>query len=256
MTLEWILGWWNLIFIAPFVVALLYLGVTTISGIGMGDSADLHTDVDADADAHVAVDADADTDVDGDVDADTDAHADVHGDHDSHAVGEQSFYALALSWLGVGRVPLSLLLIVFMLIWGVAGFVTNAMMVPRSGWDAGKISLPLALVCSVLVTRSVVMLMGRYMPLNETSAQPRRALVGRVGEALFTIDQSFGMAILRDANASLQQVACRVGQGVEPIEKGRVVKLVAYNANEKFFFVADVDRANSSNSSQSPSPGR
>src|SRR5258706_9607371 len=107
MTLQWILGWWNLIFVAPFAVALLYLGVYTLSGVGFGDAdADAHGDFDADADADADVDADAG--VDADADADADADGDAHGDAETPG-GHPSFHMMALSWMGVGRVPLSLL---------------------------------------------------------------------------------------------------------------------------------------------------
>lgn len=242
MTLEWLLGWWNLIFVAPFVVALLYLGVTTLSGIGMGD-ADVHTDVDADADAHVEagdahVDVDADADADADVDADADS--DVHADHDADAHGS-SFHAMALSWLGVGRIPISLIIIVLLLTWGVAGFVTNAARHPASGWSAARLAVPVAAIASLLITRAIVLFMGRFVPLNQTFARPRRQLVGSVGEAVYRIDETFGMAAVRDEQGDLHQVSCRVGPGVTPIEKGRRAKLVAYDAGEQMFFVAPVD---------------
>ena len=32
MTLQWLLSWWNLIFVLPFGLALLYLGLYTVSG--------------------------------------------------------------------------------------------------------------------------------------------------------------------------------------------------------------------------------
>ena len=52
MTLEWLLGWWNLVFVAPFFVALLYLGVYTLTGVGGGDAdADAEADADADVDS-------------------------------------------------------------------------------------------------------------------------------------------------------------------------------------------------------------
>ncbi len=37
MTIQWILDWSSLVFVAPFAVALLYLGLMTLSGIGLGD---------------------------------------------------------------------------------------------------------------------------------------------------------------------------------------------------------------------------
>jgi hypothetical protein len=239
MTLQWILGWWNLIFVAPFAVALTYLAAVVLTGVGMGD-----TDVDADADADVDADVDADADAHADVheDADADADADGHDadgdtDHDSHT----SMASAALAWLGIGRVPVSLLVIVLVLTWGAAGFLTNMWLRPRVEWAAARYSLPVAAPVSVFVTRAVVMLIGRYVPLNQNLALRRRDHVGEVGQALYGIDEKFGLVVVRDERGDLKQLPCRVAAGVEPIARGARVKLVAYRAADQTFFVRKVD---------------
>src|SRR5436190_5101104 len=99
MTLQWILGWWNLIFVAPFAVALLYLGVYTLSGVGFGDAdADGHLDADADADGHLDADSDGHIDADADAHLDHDTDADADHDADADSQGQPSFHAMALSW--------------------------------------------------------------------------------------------------------------------------------------------------------------
>ena len=65
MSVQWLVNWWNLIFLLPFSLALLYLGLYTVSGITFGDA-------DADGDLDVDSDFDADGDIDHDVDADGD----------------------------------------------------------------------------------------------------------------------------------------------------------------------------------------
>jgi hypothetical protein len=249
MTLQWILGWWNLIFMAPFAVALLYLGVYTLTGVGIGDAdADAHGDFDPDADADVDADVDAEAHFDADSDAhiDADPDGDADADHDAHgegnpSSGHSSFHMMALSWLGVGRVPLTLIVIVLLLTWGSAGFVASALLRPREGWEAARLSLPVALVVSVFITRAVVLFMGRFVPLNETYAVRRGELVGCVGEAIYGINESFGMAMVRDGRGDLHQVTCRVGAGIEPVEKGAKVKLVAYGPRDRTFFVRRAD---------------
>ena len=96
MTLQWIVGWWNLVFIAPFAVAIVYLLAALLTGVGMGEA-------DADHDADAGADSDADQDVHADQDADADTHADGSGAATGASGG-------ALAWLGVGRVPVSLAL--------------------------------------------------------------------------------------------------------------------------------------------------
>jgi membrane protein implicated in regulation of membrane protease activity len=253
MTLQWILGWWNLIFLAPFAVALVYLFACTLSGVGIGDGdADAHGDVDADADAdihgdlHHDVDADADADAHADVHADADGHdadgdgeSDAEGDgSDSHDTSHTPAHAVALAWLGVGRVPLSLIALVLLLTWGAAGFVTNAILRPHTDWQAARVSLPVALLTSLLITRSMVLLIARFVPLNQNLALRRSDLVGEVGQALYGIDEKFGLVAVRDERGDLKQLPCRVAAGVEPIPRGARVKLIAYRATENVFFVS------------------
>jgi membrane protein implicated in regulation of membrane protease activity len=243
MNLPWMLGWWNLIFVAPFGVAMLYLFVCTLSGVGMGDAdADADVDADVDADADADLDADADADVHGDLDG-HDADADGDGDADAHDGESEQVPAhlAALAWLGVGRVPLSLVALVLVLTWGAAGFLTNAVLRPHTGFAAARISIPVAVLASLLVTRSLVLLVARFIPLNQNLALRQSDHVGEVGRALYAIDEKFGLVAVRDERGDLKQLPCRVASGVEPIPRGAKVKLVAYRANERFFFVRQLD---------------
>jgi len=71
--------------------------------------------------------------------------------------------------------------------------------------------LPVALGMSLFVTRAVVMFMGRFVPLNETFAKRRGELVGCVGEAVFGINEAFGMALLEAQASALPVVAGNTG---------------------------------------------
>jgi membrane protein implicated in regulation of membrane protease activity len=249
MTTDWIFGWWNLVFIAPFAVALIYLGVYAGSGLTFGDAdtdsdadvdhdADIDADADVDADADADVDAEHDIDADHDVDADHDADTDTDADGDSETAGGQSSSILAaLSWLGVGRVPLSIILMVLLLSWGAIGFAVNVICQPQvsQAWRAALFSLPLALIGSVAVTSGVSGLVVRYVPLHESSARRRHELLGCVGEAVFAIDESSGVVAVRDEDGNLFQVSGRVAQDAAPIPKGSRVKLVSYRAAGNVF---------------------
>jgi len=254
MTMQWLMGWWNLIFLAPFFVALLYLGVYTLTGIGSGDSeATGHGDGGHGDGDSAEADADADAD-----DGGSDLHMGTgagggHGGDSAHPHGErggegkaaptsgQGVLGMALTWLGVGRVPISLILIVMMLTWGAAGFISNSLLRPATDWNAAAISLPVAAIIMLLVSKTIVMAMVRFVPLNESYAQKKREMVGSMGEALYPITQSFGMVGVRGERGDWRQVPCRVGEGVETIAKGSRVRLVAYSAADGMFYVAAVD---------------
>jgi membrane protein implicated in regulation of membrane protease activity len=241
MNAQWLLNWWNLIFLLPFGLALLYLGLYTVSGITFGDA-----DVDADADLDTDADLDADTDLDHDLDAghDLDADHDADADHDleseANEIAQGPSAMSVVTWLGFGRVPVSIVLMVLMLTWGPAGFIANAALESK-GASAAFISIPVAAVISILTTRLVVVFIVRYLPLYETTARRKHALLGCDGEAIFAIDHKFGMVSVRDDTGELFQVACRVEEQSEPIAKGANVRLVAYNAKQGLFYVTQRD---------------
>lgn len=250
MTAAWLLSWWNLIFTVPFFIALVYLGVYTLTGWSFGDDFDADHDLevdhdvaiehDVDVDHDIDADHDVDVDHDADLDADADADADVdHGvDHYGGGGGPSPITELML-WLGVGRVPVGLVLMVLLFSWGFVGFITNNILrpvMPRE-WMVALISLPLALFGSAMATRTVTGLIAKYMPLTETSARRHEALLGLVGEAMYAIDRNFGMASVRDKTAGMMQVPCRVGSDRETIAKGSSVLLVSYDASDRMYTV-------------------
>ncbi|HSZ60034.1 MAG TPA: hypothetical protein VK797_30605 [Tepidisphaeraceae bacterium] len=244
MTAQWLLNWWNLIFLLPFALALLYLGLYTASGITFGDA-----DVDHDFDADGGFDSDGDVDADHDLDAehvdadhDVDSDHDADGDHDADSDSDADhpsqipIHAAMLSWMGVGRVPVSIVLMVLLLTWGVAGFLTNAFLQER-GAAAAIMSIPLAALTSIVLTHLVATAVARYLPLYETTARRRHALLGSVGEAILPIDQKFGMVGVRDATGDLYQVPCHTDEPTGVIPKGAKVQLVSYNVKQSLFCV-------------------
>ncbi len=98
-TLADLLDWWNLVFVLPITLSVLLLLASAVGGLGDGD-AHAH----ADMDAHAQVDADG------------------HADHDADA---DHPLADALKFVGVGVVPISLLLQAFLLLFGVLGLAAN-----------------------------------------------------------------------------------------------------------------------------------
>ena len=270
MTTDWIFGWWNLVFLAPFLLGLIYLGVYAASGVTFGD-----VDADADMDGDVGFDADSDVDADIDADGEVATHADLHADHDvavgphdgghghGHGSGTQhqsssssSPFAATLSWLGIGVVPLSIVLMVLLLTFGGIGFATNVLARDyfAAAWQPIVISLPLALLGSMAITGGIARGIGRFVPLNESSAHRRHELLGAVGEAVFAIDEETGLVSVRDSSGNLLQVACRIGAGREPIAKGSRVKLVAYHAPRNVFvgMKANVQNSNPAGAAQAP----
>ena len=72
---------------------------------------------------------------------------------------------------------------------------------------------------------------------SETSVKRRDQLLGAVGEAIFAIDQTFGMASVRDKGSGMFHVRCRVSADHEPLAKGSAVLLVDYDAKDGLYTV-------------------
>jgi hypothetical protein len=83
---------------------------------GGGEDQDLDTDMDTDVD--IDVDADVDSDVDAEIDAETESELTP---------------LIVLSWLGVGRTPLMLLLAMDFSVWGVIGWMFNVIVGDLTG---------------------------------------------------------------------------------------------------------------------------
>jgi len=273
MTSEWILGWWNLVFLAPFALAMIYLFVYSVTGVTFGDADhdtdlghDVDGDIDADADvdhdvdmdhdvdADADVDADVDHDIDADTDSDTDADHDAEAEGNGHGGGGSSSIFTAMTWLGIGRVPVSIVLLVLMLSWGVIGFCSNQILRERIADPAriGLISMAVALVGSLLVTRGTTRIVARVLPDGETYAVRRHELLGGVGLAVSAINASFGLVAVHDEHGHLFQVPARTrGEGIE-IPKGASVRLVAYTAKNRTFHVIEHSPASAAAAADRP----
>ena len=245
MTIAGLMNWWNLLYVVPFGVAVVYLFLYTLTGVTFGDvdmdaDGDAHFDADATAEAHLDADAHVDADADGHVDANGDGDHDADQDHES--AGGRGFSVLAL--LGVGRVPLSLLLMIFLILWGIIGFGLNMALLSfiSAGPVVDLISLPATFLVAAGGTGALARLMGRLLPSSETYSRSVESLVGRRAESISVIDETFGLAQVRQASGDLFQVPCRVARGKMPIAKSTAIVLYEYDPATKYFYVAVFDR--------------
>jgi hypothetical protein len=235
--LAWLIDGANLAFVLPLALALVYLGLYVASGITFGDP-DVGGDIDHDVDGG---DVDHDWHAGGHIETDIHGH-ETPGHHVEHPQqGDQrpgSDFSL-LSWFGLGRVPVSLWLSGAMLGWGAFGIGTAAVFHQYEAvtWQHVALTFAVATVGMMIATRLLTIVVTKIFPLQETYARRRHELLGSVGEAIFPIDNSFGMAGIRDDRGQLFQVGCRVEEGVSPIAKGARVKLVGYSRDTRLYHV-------------------
>lgn len=216
--------WYNLIFYIPIVFGAL-MAVGSLFGLGGDHDADTDHDLDHDMDH----DVESETDADGDHDRHTDWIAD-------HAAHEQPFYAKALSLLGVGRVPLTVVLTMAPFIFGGIGVSLNAFLAPVLPtliypW----ISFAGAFFGGLFLTGKASKLLAHILPKTESYNISRSGMVGSMGEALFDVNETSGFALVRDPSGDVHQIPCLVQQGVIP--KGGGLIVIEYLEEKKVFLV-------------------
>ncbi len=245
-----LLIWYNAVFVTIFGVGFFFTLLQLI-GLGGESHVEAHMDADADLDAHVDADmdghVDVDHDLDGHVDADGDADADGHIDHDADGDGEApgdqgvtfGLGSAVAQLFGLGKVPLSISLMVLCYTVGLAGWISNRVIATHFGPPERyfPISLLAALVVGFVVLRFVSGFMGRYVPSFSTSAVEPRQLVGATAQTVLPVNERMGLATLYDRFGTLHTVRCKVSDGAGDIGKGEKIVLVKYLPDRDLYVV-------------------
>jgi len=167
----------------------------------------------------------------GDVDHDADA------DHDAVA-------SHVLSALGVGRMPLMLVLTMLALLFGATGIVLSVIcsrlgLPPRA---AGWLAVPLAAAAAVALTRTSARAFTHLMPRTESYSTTNEMLVGCRGTAVYSITESAGMVQIRDSRGDVQKVSARTRRG-EQIPMGCAAEILSYEDDGDYFVVTSAVHA-------------
>ena len=232
-----LLAWYNIIFYIALAASLLMVG-GIILGVGVDSDADhdLEHDVDVDIDHSLELDADHDMDHD----ADHDHEAKDGNPLDASAGQSRSLFARFMSVAGVGKVPLTYLLLLLFLTFGGIGFVSNTLLEPLlvSPWIYFWISLTLAIFGAIFFTGRLAKLVNKYMPSTETYAPNKMDLIGARGEVAIKTTDEFGVAQVYDNRGNLHRINCTTEQG--EFLQGHKIIVVEYN-DKTDFFIVDAD---------------
>src|SRR5262245_5451225 len=120
---EFLTAWYNLPFTSLLIICIL-LAVLQLIG--------LDSDSDADADFDAEADVDLDHDLDTETDADTDAEGDADADSEPPADSPAPTLSL-LAFLGVGKAPLLVVLLILLGSLGILGWSANALVAALFG---------------------------------------------------------------------------------------------------------------------------
>ncbi|MEW5687356.1 MAG: OB-fold-containig protein [Pseudomonadota bacterium] len=147
--------------------------------------------------------------------------------------------ASLLQWLNVGRLPLLMLLVVLLLVFGLSGLVLQRLADAVIGRPAPWfLAVPLALAAAIPATRASGRALARFLPRDETTAVSRDSLVGRIavivtGEAA---PGSPAQARTRDIHDQPHYVMVEPDTADETFAEGETVVLVR-QAGATFFAV-------------------
>lgn len=248
-----LLEWYNLPFVLPFSAALLYL-LSSSFGFGGGEygesDADVHADIDSGgdiADAHAvegihAVES---------IHAAEGVHALEHDmssgiGHDftvAHgaAMDDHGIGLKALSLLGFGRVPVSIILMTFCFLWGFAGLATN-IMIGDLPWMSKLFFIPSGIIAWCTATAGTSVLakaFAKVMPSTETYAVSLSELAGQIAEVRYNITEESGTAMLYDRFGTFQEVECRRAPNASDIPADTSVLLLRFDAQKGAFIVKE-----------------
>ena len=202
----------------PFAIALtVMVGIALLEGVALLLGAGLSHFLDALLPGH-----------------DFDFHTDFHGDIDASEVPAVAPLSRFLGWLRVGKVPILILLVIFLTAFGLIGlgiqtFVNNSLgfLLP------GIVAAPISIALTLPVVRVVGGGLEKIMPKDETSAVSESSLVGRI--ATITIGTakkgSPAEAKVRDQHGLTHYVMLEPDEEGVIFESGSSVLLIRYEGN-------------------------
>jgi hypothetical protein len=186
---------------------------------------------------HGDADGDADADVDGDVDADADADADGDTDSDADgddADGESWAVKLGLSF-GMGRLPVSLLVQVFLVVFGVSGLLVNVAFVSTGAIPFWTLfySLPVATLIALGSDAAMTRLLAPIVDDKLQAATKRSALVGSIATVISRqVTEEFGEVRIRDRSGHDLRLVVKLAKenGAKALREGQEVLVVDVDA--------------------------
>jgi hypothetical protein len=167
-------------------------------------------------------------------------HAGGHHDaaHDaSHDHGPDSLFARGFAMLGVGRVPITIVLMITSLYFGGLGITLNTLLASSglAPWLYGPISIAGAFVGMVVLGGATARLIHRHLPTSETYSLSVHHFAGCRGTLLLPADASSGYAQIKDPEGNVHNIRCHTTAGTLP--KGAAILVVEYDEETKAFVI-------------------
>jgi hypothetical protein len=216
-TVDFLLAWYNLIFLIPILVGIV-ASLALAAGFG-GEVGEGSAEVEA---------GEGETD---DI-TDHDGSSDGHSDH--------SMLQQALSLLGVGKVPLSIVIMLSSLSFGIAGMLSNAVLGGMIGSPRSivLVSLVSAFCAMLFITANCAKAMSKIVPSFETRTVSQRDFLGMQAHLILPASPFTGLAHIRDQHGNLHQIRCKTSHG--EISDGVDVMVFDYEEQEGVYLVEEI----------------
>lgn len=235
------LQWWNAIYWIPLCLSLLWILLAAVTGHGGGDGdggaegGDAGGDVDATHGGVEASGAEAGHDAAGG--EATQAHNGSDGG-DSH---HDDMAAKLLAVLGLGRIPITLLIGLYMLFWGTIGLLVNSLCRDAGVPPAVFIlpSLAGTFVATTVITRLSAGVIGKFMPSTETFAIVARDLIGRDGHVVYLVTENTGTVDVTDAYGTVHRRMAKTEPGAPQLPSGTKVLVVGFDDEDNRLVVKE-----------------
>lgn len=247
-----LIAWQNILFTVTAAFGALLFSVQAM-GIFGDHSHDADHDLDADHDHALDAGHDVDHDHALDADHDHDLDADHDVDHDHHGPAHSGGGAIssALKMLGVGRLPISLLLPLALTAFGFAGLFAS-LAFGGIGKDAASFPessifpvLGLAFAGAFAAIQVSSRLFRKMFPDTVKTASDRYDLLGLVGTVKSgKVDGEFGQVRLKDNFGHELEVPCIALDDARTAKYGDEVVLVDWDAARNRFKVVPFSDAN------------
>ncbi|MGB0383386.1 MAG: hypothetical protein ACPGWR_01060 [Ardenticatenaceae bacterium] len=223
--------WYNLPFTLSIIFSL-FLSALQFTGL-LGDVVDFDGDVDVDFDADV--DVDADLDLDGDMDADAVPEL-VEGVGGSGG-GLRALFDL----LGIGRVPLMLLLLLFSATFGLLGWVLSNLWLTTVGSEQWFFFVGLwivTFVISAVISGRLGGVIAKLVPSISTTAKSNEQLVGKVAKVISPrVNERYGQVRVYDAAGTSLTLFAVIPKNNTPIPRDTEVVLADFDPERKVYTV-------------------
>lgn len=152
---------------------------------------------------------------------------DIHGDADLS--GWLGLGWLGLSWLGLGRLPLLMLLAIFLALFGMIGLIGQHLLLDFAGAMLSPlIAAPAAFLASLPLTGFAARSLAPLLPRDQSSAVPLDALTGSFARIVTGVARSGSPARARveDVYGQAHYVMVEPDNAGQTLEEGETILLV------------------------------